>query len=54
VYIPEVNAINKLILKLTDDNYVTVSINARKNSSGQKILHIYADIHLLLNTYHFQ
>ena len=36
-------------LKVTDDNFVTVILNVRRNKLKQRIIHIYSEINVLIN-----
>lgn len=46
---PSVNEVTPLSLKVTDDNFVTIFLQVRRNRAQQRVVHIYAEVHLIIN-----
>jgi hypothetical protein len=42
IYLPEANLPSQINLKLTDENYVTVVVQVRRNKLHQRIIHFYS------------
>lgn len=49
IFLPEINNPLQLNLKLAGENYVTIIIHVRRNKLKQRIIHVYSEIHLIIN-----
>lgn len=49
IYIPDVESSHQVSLKLAGDNYVAMYLQTRLNSRNQRVLHLYSELHLIVN-----